>query len=382
MALDKPYSLGRVRIASLVPSATEALFALGLGDDVVAVTHECDWPAAARELPQLTRSVIPEGLPPAEIDAAVRELTAQGEAIYELDEDDARAARARPDRDAGAVRRLRRLLRRRLRGRRAACRASPRCSRSTRRRSTRCSPTCPRSAAACGVPRARRAPARRAARAHRRGPRARSTGAPRPRVAGARVARPAVHRRPLGAGDDRRGRRRSTRSGAAGVKSRTATWDELRAAEPDVVVVMPCGLYADEAAAQAPAHADELAALGAGASCAVDAASSFSRPGPRLVDGVELLGAPAPSRSWSTRAGPAWRGRRPDLRELGRGLAEARRARCRPRRPCSRRRRRRRARRSRPTRAAGRRGRGARPTAIASAASAAGDQAADVAADR
>ena len=43
-----------VRIASLVPSATETLFALGLGDDVVAVTHECDYPPEAQELPQLT----------------------------------------------------------------------------------------------------------------------------------------------------------------------------------------------------------------------------------------------------------------------------------------------------------------------------------------
>ena len=74
-----------MRIASLVPSATEALFALGLGDDVVAVTHECDWPAAALERPRLTRSEIPDGLGPREIDAAVRELTAQGRAIYGLD---------------------------------------------------------------------------------------------------------------------------------------------------------------------------------------------------------------------------------------------------------------------------------------------------------
>ena len=51
--------VGTMRIASLVPSATEALFALGLGDSVVAVTHECDHPAAARELPRLTSSVIP-----------------------------------------------------------------------------------------------------------------------------------------------------------------------------------------------------------------------------------------------------------------------------------------------------------------------------------
>src|SRR5919201_2844398 len=75
-----------VRIASLVPSATEMLFALGLGDRVAAVTHECDYPPGAEQLPHLTRSVIPEGLEAAEIDAAVRERTGRGEALYELDE--------------------------------------------------------------------------------------------------------------------------------------------------------------------------------------------------------------------------------------------------------------------------------------------------------
>jgi iron complex transport system substrate-binding protein len=53
---------------------------------------------------------------------------------------------------------------------------------------------------------------------------------------------------------------------------------------------MPCGLYAEEAAAQALAHGGELETLGAVTAYAVDAASSFSRPGPRLVDGAELLG--------------------------------------------------------------------------------------------
>ena len=52
-----------MRIASLVPSATEMLFALGCGDDVVAVTHECDYPPEATTLPRLTRSVIPRGSP-------------------------------------------------------------------------------------------------------------------------------------------------------------------------------------------------------------------------------------------------------------------------------------------------------------------------------
>jgi iron complex transport system substrate-binding protein len=76
-----------MRIVSLVPHATELLFALGLGDDVVAVTHECDAPERARELPHVTRDRLPAGLTAAEIDAAVRERTERGEAIYELDAD-------------------------------------------------------------------------------------------------------------------------------------------------------------------------------------------------------------------------------------------------------------------------------------------------------
>src|SRR5437764_12455483 len=61
------------------------LFALGLGPDLIAVTHECDYPPAALELPRVTRDVLPPGLSSAEIDAAVKELTMQGESIYELD---------------------------------------------------------------------------------------------------------------------------------------------------------------------------------------------------------------------------------------------------------------------------------------------------------
>ena len=71
--------------------------------------------------------------------------------------------------------------------------------------------------------------------------------------------------------------------------SRTASWAELAAAQPQVAVVMPCGLYVDEAAEQALARREQLESLGAERIYAVDAASSFSRPGPRLVEGVELL---------------------------------------------------------------------------------------------
>src|SRR2546423_1416578 len=74
-----------VRIVSLVPHATELLFALGLEGQVVGVTHECDYPPAALEAERVTRDVLPAGLRAGEIDAAVRERTLQGEAIYELD---------------------------------------------------------------------------------------------------------------------------------------------------------------------------------------------------------------------------------------------------------------------------------------------------------
>jgi iron complex transport system substrate-binding protein len=77
--------------------------------------------------------------------------------------------------------------------------------------------------------------------------------------------------------------------GFAGEKSRVAEWSEIEASAPKVVVAMPCGYGADRAATEAYQHADRIARLGAERVVAVDASSYFSRPGPRLVDGVELL---------------------------------------------------------------------------------------------
>ena len=76
-----------MRIASLVPSATEMLLALGLGESVVGVTHECDFPPAARELPHLTATVLPEGLGAGEIDVAVKAIVGEDRALYSLDEE-------------------------------------------------------------------------------------------------------------------------------------------------------------------------------------------------------------------------------------------------------------------------------------------------------
>ncbi len=276
-----------MRIASLVPSATEMSFALGLGDDVVAVTHECDHPAAVATLPRLTRSLIPGGLAPAEIDAAVRERTAAGQSLYEL--------------DAGALRDLEpdlivtqevcavcavscddvRAVAAGLPSRPSVLSLDP-------SRLDDVLADAETLAAAAGDPvagRELRASLERRIEAVS----AAVAGAPRPRVAALEWLDPpycAGHWVPemiAAAGG-------ADALAAPGERSRDLEWEEISAADPDVVVVMPCGLYADEAEREAQRHAERLGSLGADAAFAVDAAASFSRPGPRLADGVELLG--------------------------------------------------------------------------------------------
>ena len=73
------------RIVSLLPSATEILYALGLGDRVVGVTHECDFPEAAKSKPHLTASALPFAARASEIDRHVRASLHQGSSLYTLD---------------------------------------------------------------------------------------------------------------------------------------------------------------------------------------------------------------------------------------------------------------------------------------------------------
>ena len=75
-----------MRIASLLPSATETLYALGLGDSVVGVTHECDFPPEAAKKPALIRPRIDPSAAPAELDRQLRELMSRGESIYAVDD--------------------------------------------------------------------------------------------------------------------------------------------------------------------------------------------------------------------------------------------------------------------------------------------------------
>jgi iron complex transport system substrate-binding protein len=262
------------------------LFALGLGDSVVAVTHECDYPPAAERLPHLTRSVVPEDLAAAEIDRAVRERTARGEALYELDEDVLRELE--PDLivtqavcevcavsfdDVKAVAE-------RLPSEPAVVSLDP---------STlgEVLADIPRLAE---VTRMTEAGERLAEEAAGRidAVQAAVEGAPQPRVAALEWLDPVYvggHWVPqmveLAGGEDV--------LGMPGERSRVVDWAEVEAAQPEVVVSMPCGYYAERAAKEAMDHADRLAALGARV-VAVDAAAYFSRPGPRLVEGIEWLG--------------------------------------------------------------------------------------------
>jgi iron complex transport system substrate-binding protein len=83
--VSAPVSERAARIVSLLPSATEILFALGLGDAVVGVTFECDHPAEARRRRIVSTSALPAGLSPGEIDVVVKKRIAAGEDLYHLD---------------------------------------------------------------------------------------------------------------------------------------------------------------------------------------------------------------------------------------------------------------------------------------------------------
>jgi iron complex transport system substrate-binding protein len=274
-----------MRIASLVPSATETLFALGLGDRVAAVTHECDYPPGAEQLPHLTRSVIPEGLDAAEIDRAVRERTGRGESLYELDEE----ALAELDVDLIVTQAVCEVCAVSFDDVRAVADRLP-----TKPDVVSLDPSTlgevmadvPRLAEAAAVPEAGDQLAAELGGRLEAVERA-VEGAPRPRVAALEWLDPVYvggHWVPqmieLAGGEDV--------LGLPGEKSRTAEWDEVEAAAPEVVLSMPCGYYAEQAAAETMRWRRHLSLLGARV-VAVDAAAYFSRPGPRLVDGVELL---------------------------------------------------------------------------------------------
>lgn len=291
-----------MRIISLVPNGTEILFAVGAGDLVVGVSHECDFPPEARTRPILTGSALTPGMSAAEVDQAVSAQVGSGLSLYTLDE--ARIAELAPD----------------LIVTQELC---PVCAVSTEQvdGAVRPLPRCPdlvsldpRTIADVFADIRRvgevtghtgEAEALLRGLEERLGAvRARVAGRPRPRVAALEWLDPVFiggHWVPemieLAGGTDALAR--------PGDHSRRLTWDDVQAADPDHLVVMPCGF--DEAGSrdQIRLIADHpawtaLRAVREGRVHPVDANGCFSRPGPRLVDGIERLaalfhGAPSPS---------------------------------------------------------------------------------------
>lgn len=273
-----------MRIVSLLPSATEIVFALGLGDRLVGVTHECDWPPEAAAIRHLSRTTIPKDATPAEIDAIV----SSGVDTNVLDTD--AIAELRPDvvlsQDlcrvcavpAGDVDRALDLI---------GCRAEV----------VSLDPSTLDDVLAGIVAVGDAAGAGAVARLYAEQLRDRlDTVAatvkdePAPRAFALEWADP-----PFNGGhwvpEMLRLAGATPVLGADGERSRRVTWEEIAEAAPEVLVFMPCGFDLAGAVAQTATFVDrpELAAVRQ--VFAVDANALFSRPGPRLVDGVEALAA-------------------------------------------------------------------------------------------
>ncbi len=90
-----------MRIVSLLPSATEILFSLGLDAEVVGVSYDCDFPPQVSQLRVVVDSRIPPGLPSLEIDRRVREYVERGESLYIVDAERAEGVGSRPGRHPG-----------------------------------------------------------------------------------------------------------------------------------------------------------------------------------------------------------------------------------------------------------------------------------------
>lgn len=284
---------GAPRIVSFLPSATEMTCALGLRDQLMGITHECDYPPEVKDKPIVVRSVLPvERMSQREIDVAVTERLRKGLSLYEVDERLMQAIA--PDliltQDlcqvcAPSGNEVTRLL--------AALPGKPQVLYLT--------PTCldeifdnlrelggatgrlPKAEALIAVSRARLEAIAAATRGL----------AARPRVFCMEWLDPVYcsgHWVPemveIAGGRDELGRR-----GSDSVRIR---WERVREWAPDVLIIMPCGFDLERAAAQAPQLFTcpgwyDLPAVRSNRVYAVDANSYFARPGPRVVEGTELL---------------------------------------------------------------------------------------------
>jgi len=282
-----------MRIVSLLPSTTEIVCALGLEDSLAGITHECDYPASVIDKPRLTASRISqETMSSKEIDHAVRSQLDGHGSIYDLDE--ARLRELNPDLiltqelcDVCAVsyKTVERAARMFEAGVRVVSLEPNTIADIFENIRTVGELTERKSEAAklvddlsARLDRVRELTAR---------------SDYRPRTLMLEWLEPAFapgHWVPeqvaIAGGDQGFGR--------AGRPSTTTMAEEIRAYAPEVIVLIPCGYYKEDIlrqlpSANLPAGWEDLPAVRSGKVWATDATSYFSRPGPRVVDGVEIL---------------------------------------------------------------------------------------------
>ena len=284
-----------MRIATLLPSATEIVAGLGLAGDIVAITHECDYPPEIRDRPVVVRPRVDSSLGSAAIDAAVEDALRRGESLYRLDED--ALAAARPDlivtQDLCEVCALPSLdvddVAARLSERPRVLRLHPHSLEDVFGDIERVGAAAGRVLEARGLVASLRA---RVAAVERASLEARRAA---PRVFCMEWLDPPFcsgHWMPelvaLAGGREVVGRH--------GRPSFRVGWDEIVAAAPEVVVLTVCGFDIARTCAELRTIAGRaewrgLAAVSDGRVYATDGSAFFSRSGPRLADGLEIMAA-------------------------------------------------------------------------------------------
>lgn len=270
-----------MRIVSLLPSATESLFALGLGDELVARTHECDFPPEAARLPVVTRSTLPlDGRPSGQIEDLVALAALEGRSLYEVDttailsldpdlvvaQDICDVCAIPADQVAADLAGIRML------------RQHPHSLADVLADVEELADACAGDARPLLAALQRRIEA------------ASLEAAALPRTRGVFLEwldppYPAGHWTPdllkLAGIDDPLAR--------PGVPSRATTWDAVRDAAPELLVLAPCGFDRSRAQREAESVRAEIESTGASRVAVLDGSAYFNRPGPRLVDSLELL---------------------------------------------------------------------------------------------
>ncbi len=284
-----------MRIASLLASATEIVYGLGLGKQLVAISHECDYPPEALAKPRVSRPRFdPRGLDSGAIDRAVRAAMAEHGSVYVLDEDQLREVDpelilTQAVCEVCAVPTSLAMEAARVLGR------EPRIVSLDAHSVGEVLDSIRRVGAAAGASPETVSRYLTSLRTRIEAVVAWVRGAPRSRVLAIEWLDPPFvpgHWTPemitLAGGENV--------LGDAGTPSREVTWEALAETDPDVLIVMPCGYGLEAAKADADRHSGRLAsvaerAIEAGRAFVVDGSAYFNRSGPRIVDGVEILAA-------------------------------------------------------------------------------------------